>query len=342
MDSNALPEEWTVTLSTVTPVYSGEVFLRRLVEEIERLRNRWQDENAPVCLAEAIFVDDGSIDRSSELLAQLEHDFDWLRVVTLSRNFGQHAATVAGICHSFTDWVVTLDEDLQHKPEMIEDLLRRVIANGADLAYAHPKESVHGGSWRDRSSRWTKKLIARMTGTPEIVNFNSFRLIRGSIARAAASASSSQTYLDIALTWFTRSTVSVTADLVDERFVESNKSGYQLSRLIRHARNLIVSSHVDVAAKGVIVGAVAVVVAICLGLYVTITRIFFPAAVALAGWASLVAITTFFGGVIIGILCLALEYISVMLMNQLGKPTFFTIDRNSDKVLRDWFSRRVL
>ena len=156
MTSDTSTEEWTVTLSTVTPVYSGEGFLRLLVEEIESLRNRWQEERAPVCLVEAIFVDDGSIDNSAELLAQLEHDFDWLRVVTLSRNFGQHAATIAGICHTFTDWVVTMDEDLQHKPEMIETLLRRVITSDADLAYAHPKEYVHGGTWRDLGSRWTK------------------------------------------------------------------------------------------------------------------------------------------------------------------------------------------
>ncbi len=341
MTSDTSIDEWTVTLSTVTPVYSGEGFLRRLVEEIESLRNRWQEERAPVCLVEAIFVDDGSIDNSAELLAQLEHDFDWLRVVTLSRNFGQHAATIAGICHTFTDWVVTMDEDLQHKPEMIETLLRRVITSDADLAYAHPKEYVHGGTWRDLGSRWTKKLIARMTATPEIVSFNSFRLIRGSVARAAASASSSQTYLDIALTWFTRSMVSVDVDMVDDRFIAGNQSGYRLSRLIRHARNLIVSSHVDIASKGVVVGGVAVLIAIFLGLHATLTRIFFPSAVALAGWASLVAITTFFGGVIIGILCLALEYISVMLMNQLGKPTYFAIDRKSDQVLRNWFGREV-
>ena len=192
-------------------------------------------------MVEAIFVDDGSIDNSAELLAQLEHDFDWLRVVTMSRNFKHHAATIAGICHSFTDWVVTMDEDLQHKPEMIAALLRRVITSEADLAYAHPTENVHGDSWRDFGSRWTKKLIARMTRPPEIVSFNSFRLIRGSIAMAAASASSSQTYLDIALTWFTRSMVSVNVDMVDERCVAGNQSGYRLSRLIGHARNLIVS-----------------------------------------------------------------------------------------------------
>lgn len=327
-----------ITLSTVTPVYSGEDYLRVLVEEISRVRQKWLDESNPMFLTEAIFVDDNSIDSSSEVLEELSEKYEWVKVITMSRNFGQHSATVAGVCHTSSDWVVTLDEDLQHRPEKIELLLETAVNQSADVVYAWPKDPVHGNSWRDRSSRFVKKIVAKLTATPQIRMFNSFRLIRGAIARAAASSSSSQTYLDIAISWFTRSAVQIKIDMKDDRYQVQKRSGYGLVKLIKHARYLFVSAEIDIASKGLILGAIAILIAVLIGSTVIIQKLFFPEIIASTGWASLMAVTTFFGGVSIAVICVALEYISVMLLNQLGKPTFFTIDRSKDVVLKKWFN----
>lgn len=326
-----------ITLSTVTPVYSGEDYLQKLVENLASVRQQWLDQESPVCLSEAIFVDDCSIDSSSEVLENLRKQYEWVKVVTLSKNFGQHSATVAGICHTSSDWVVTLDEDLQHKPQQIESLLKAAVYNSADVVYAQPKDQVHGGNWRDFSSRLVKQIIAKMSATPQIKMFNSYRLIRGSIARAAASSSSSQTYLDLAISWFTRSSVSVDIEMEDSRYKKENKSGYGLRKLIKHARYLIVSAEIDIASTGLLLGVVAIFIAMLLGSTVIVQKLFFPELIASTGWASLVAIIAFIGGVTIAILCVALEYISIVLLNQLGKPTFFTIDRSRDFELMKWF-----
>lgn len=327
-----------ITLCTVTPVYQGEKYLPELVAELDHLRQRWHEQQAPIQLIESIFVDDGSIDSSGSLLSQLSKQYTWVTVVTLSRNVGQHSATVAGICHSSTDWVVTLDEDLQHQPNKIEWLLGQALKTNADVCYANPKNPVHGGTWRDRASMWTKSLVARLAHLPQIKEFNSFRLIRGSIARAAASSSSSQTYLDIAISWFTTSYVSVPIDMKDERYAKSKSSGYALGGLIRHARHLLVSSSMDIASKGLVVGAAAVLFATLVAVFVVIQKLVNPESIASVGWASLVAITSFFGGIIIALLCIALEYLHVLVLNQLGKPTFFTIDRSSDQLLLQWLT----
>ena len=328
-----------VTLSTVTPVYSGADYLEQLVEQIAKVRSSWMKQGSPVFLIEAIFVDDHSIDSSSDVLLALRNKYEWVKVITLSRNFGQHSATVAGICHSSSDWIVTLDEDLQHKPEHIELLLRSAITRSADVVYARPKESVHGGSWRDRSSRLVKRRLARLTSTPQITMFNSYRLIRGSIGRAAASSSSSQTYLDIAISWFTNSALSLEIDMRDHRYQDKKESGYGLMKLVRHARHLIVSAEIDIASKGLVLGAITILVAALTGLTVIAQKILFPEIIASAGWTSLVAITTFIGGISIAIICVALEYVSVILLNQLGKPTFFSIDRSKDSILSQWFDK---
>ena len=111
-----------IRLSTVTPVYQGSDYLPDLVAELSALQARFAEQQMPIELIESIFVDDGSIDESSATLADLAGRYPWVRVVTLSRNYGQHSATIAGILHSSGDWVATLDEDLQHPPDRLPEL----------------------------------------------------------------------------------------------------------------------------------------------------------------------------------------------------------------------------
>ena len=326
-----------ITVSTVTPVYAGEDYLVDLVNKLSQLRALWVDQGAPTRLVESIFVDDGSVDGSFQVLTKLAQEYDWLNVISLSRNYGQHSATVAGICHSSTDWVVTLDEDLQHEPDLINELFKHQVEKKLDVVYARPKHAVHGNSWRDKSSRIVKKILAKLTSTPQIRLFNSFRLIRGSIARAAASSSSSSTYFDISISWFTKSCDAIEIDLHDNRFVDQNKSGYGFFKLVKHARRLLVSADLDIASTGLVIGFGSVLFAILIGVFSVAQKLFFPASIDSVGWTSLITVVTFFSGVMIALLCLALEYLHILVLNTLGRPTFFTIDRSADHLLKTWF-----
>ena len=326
-----------LTVSTITPVYAGEQYLKELVEALSAIRQQWLDEDAPINLYESIFVVDGAIDDSLSVIQSLAKDYPFIKVIELSRNFGQHSATAAGICHSVSDWVLTLDEDLQHHPREIKTLFKTQVDNQSDVVYALPKTEVHGNSWRDVSSKFTKKVMAALTHTPQIKSFNSFRLIRGSIARAAASSSSSQTYLDIALTWFTKSFSTCEIQMVDERYQTDKSSGYGLLKLIQHARKLILSSDVDVASTGMMIGFSTIVLSLLMGIYAIGKKLFFPELVVTDGWASIIVLTTFLGGIVILLLCIVLEYVKISAINQLGKPTFFSVDRSADTELKDWF-----
>jgi hypothetical protein len=96
--------------------------------------------------------------------------------------------------------------------------------------------------------------------------FNSFRVIRGSIARAAASSSSRSTYFDIAISWFTKSASTTELDLHDDHFTNSQTRGRGFIRLVEHARRLIVSSEFDIASTGLVVGIIAILFAFLLAI----------------------------------------------------------------------------
>ena len=80
--------------------------------------------------------------------------------MTLSRNFGQHPATVAGVLHSSGDWIATLDEDGQHPPAQLVTLLVHAAESHADLVYAEPVSGVHDSRVRDAISREMTARIA--------------------------------------------------------------------------------------------------------------------------------------------------------------------------------------
>jgi len=190
----------SITVSIVVPVFSGEAFLRDLTGEVERLRRRWIEAGSLLAVGELIFVDDAAIDRSPELLDQIAEEKSWVRVVHLSRNFGTHAATDAGILYSSGDWVVTLDEDLQHPPAAIPAMLRKAAETRCDIVYANPEGDVHERAWRDVSSRSYKRIIK---------------------------------WLTIALSWFTQRVEVVRMNLKDRRYIDTGTSATPSIRCCR-------------------------------------------------------------------------------------------------------------
>ena len=337
-----MASEATISLSVVVPVYSGAHYLPALVEELDALRQRWIEDGAPLRLTEVVMVDDAAIDDSPEIIDRLAGEQPWITVLHLMRNFGQHAATIAGILHTSGDWVVTMDEDLQHPPKAIEQLVWHAVKTASDIVYARPNSAVHEVVARDMSSRLFKRLLVLLSGNQNVQNFNSFRLIRGPLARAASSVCGHETYFDVALSWFTQRVGALSIELKDQRIIKGEKSGYKFSKLLSHARRMVISSQIKVLRLGALLGLISIGVSFFLGLYIVLEKLFFPAQVAGAGWASLALISTFFGGVITLLLGIVIEYISTLILVANGKPLFFVADRRRDLMLREYYDARRL
>lgn len=329
-------------LSTVTPVYRGAAYLEELVLQLDLLRNELSKDGGPLRLVEAIFVDDGSTDGSAEMLGQLQERHPWIKQVTLSRNFGQHPATVAGVLHSSGDWVATLDEDGQHPPAQLVSLLVHAAVSHADLVYAEPTSGVHASAIRDATSRIYKHVVSRLAGDFRVRQFNSFRLMRGSVARAAAAVSTHETYFDVALGWFTDRVSSMPMELHDPRPDLRSGSGYGFRALVSHARRLLISSDVKLLRAGASLGLAALAVslaaaALTLGLWLFQHERFDE----VRGWVSLFLAILFFGGLTALLSGIVLEYISTLVRLAQGKPTFFVVDRSRDHLLAAFAARRA-
>jgi undecaprenyl-phosphate 4-deoxy-4-formamido-L-arabinose transferase len=325
----------------VVPVYSGADYLAALIAEIERVRAGWSDGGAPLRLVEAVLVDDAAIDSSPTIADRLAGDKGWVTVIHLARNFGQHPATIAGILHTSGDWIITLDEDLQHPPGRIEDMLRIAVRDGHDIVYANPKSPVHQSHMRDFGSRLYKRLMQSVTGNSQIASFNSFRLVRGSIARAASSVCGHDTYFDLSLSWFTARVAVLPMDLKDQRYIRTKSSGYNFSSLVAHARRMMMSSGARVMRSASLLGLLFIGMSIVGGLGLVLYHLLYEAtSVLVRGWSSLILAVVFCSGFIIFLLGIVLEYIALLVLHAHGKPIFFIADRRSDAILVDYFSKR--
>jgi len=321
-----------IAVSLVVPVYAGEKYLRELTGEIAAVREALA--RSEIDLRELVFVDDAAIDGSPSLVDELAREHPWVRVIHLSRNFGQHAATIAGIISTTGEWVVTLDEDLQHPPARIPDLLRRAAESAGDIVYASSTGHVHRSMFRDLSSRTYKRMMEWLTGNRHLRHVSSFRLIRGSVARAAANACPNDIYFDVMLSWFTNRFATVFMDLRDERFIQTGRSGYRLRSLVSHARRMLASSQVKMLRLGAAFGFIMLLLTAIVSIALVLVDLFAPGLIVIQGWLSLMLAIAFFGGLCVFMIGIALEYISILLVRSHGKPLFFAVDRSSDMELR--------
>jgi len=316
-------------VSVVVPVYAGQRTLPDLIKRCKAIRDGHGGIPRDL-LHELIFVCDEPIDGSVSLLVSAAKQLDWVRVISLARNSGQHLATAVGILYSSGDWVLTLDEDLQHPPEMMAQALIAALDQGLDLLYIKSTTRVHASSfYRDLASK-TSKLFMRIITSDDFSVVSSFRLIRGEVARSIAISVDRKSYLDAMLFSVTsskRRSVSY-SELSDSR--DPHGSGYSLKKLLRHYGRLIMSAEYSglrmLTTLGSLVGApllVLMLVLLLVGWLAGVQQI-------APGWLSL-----FFLGVLMNVFLLvyavySLKLLSVLFMRSSGSPQFLVISRELD------------
>lgn len=318
-------------ISIVVPVYSGQDYLRELFRRVSEVKQDLVDRDWPFQIGELILVDDGAKDSSPEIIDELASQHSWIVALHHSKNFGQHPATITGVLHSSGDWVATIDEDLQHPPEAICGLLEQMITERADLLYVKAKEGSHKSLFRDASSKLAKSLTGALSGNKSLPNISSFRILRGTIARATASVSGHDTYIDVALSWYTNRVLTAEIEMSDERYIQQANSGYKLGSLISHARRMVFTGQIKILRAAGFIGLFTASLSIFLGLALIVVKLLNPELITVQGWTTQILTTLVIGGLNLTLIAVALEYLSTLTLRANGRPTSFTVDRRADR-----------
>ncbi len=305
------------TVSVVIPVYQGEHTLESLLREIEPLTHGSTTSSGQAfTVNEVILVHDGAIDRSDETMLRLAKTYAFVQLIWLSRNFGQHPATLAGMASATGEWVATMDEDGQQSPADIAAMLDTALQNNSQLVYAKPLNPPPHGLLRNMLSACAKFLVMRFLGFRSFGKFHSFRLIDGEIARSLAAYCGNNVYLDIALFWIVARTTHCPVRLRDEG---KRASGYSLRTLVQHFWRLVMTSGTRPLRLIQLLGTASIVLSIAITVYALWMKF---TGLQVQGWASLVIVMAFFSGCILFSLGIIAEYLAVALNIVMGKPLY--------------------
>ncbi|MGB7820268.1 MAG: glycosyltransferase [Ornithinibacter sp.] len=319
-------------ISVVIPVYQGERTLAGVVEELAALTEPGTTPGGrPYVVDEVVLVHDCGPDDSDVVIRDLCGRFDWARPVWLSRNFGQHAATLAGIAASGGEWVVTLDEDGQHDPVYVAALLDVAMAQQADVVYAKPANEPPHSMVRNLASRSAKWLVARMAKGAPASDFSSYRLLLGEVARSVAAYAGPGIYLDVAISWVARRVVWCPVEM---RAEGDRPSGYDLRGLISHFWRLVLSSGTRPLRWVSALGAAAVLLAPLMAIALLVGRA--AGAWEVPGWTSTMILLMVSTGVILFSLGVIAEYVGMAVNMAMGKPLYLPVrDRREGPLGRD-------
>jgi glycosyltransferase involved in cell wall biosynthesis len=310
-------------VSLVVPVYRGEKTLPTIVAEVEPLtRERRTPGGLRFQFCEVLLVHDCGPDGSDRVIETLAADFSFVRPVWLTRNYGQHAATLAGMAGAVGDWVATIDEDGQQDPADIATMLDEAVCGGLQLVYARPINPPPHSWMRNIFSRAAKAITARILGNDQIGRFNSFRLVDGEIARTLAAYCGNGVYLDVGLFWITGRIGHAPIRLRNEM---DRPSGYSYLRLLSHFWNLILTTGTRPLRLITLMGLVSMVLAALLGGYALYGHM--AGKIPVRGWASLLIVVAFFSGSILMALGVIAEYLAVTMGIVMGKPLYVVSTR---------------
>ena len=273
-----------------------------------------------------IFVDDGSEDSSFDKIKEIAAENDCVHYISFSRNFGKEAAMYAGLKAAndrASDFAVIIDADLQHPPKLIEDMIRKIEETGCDSCAA--RRVTRTGEPRVRSifARAFYKIMNRYSDIEIIDGAVDFRLMNRKMVKAIVSMPENQRFSKGIFAW-----VGFHTEWIEFENVEriSGESKWSVWGLTKYA----IAGFIDFAASplkaiGVFGGLTTLGSAIYLIIEILKTLI---VGKDVPGYASIICLILFFGGLVTAVLSIMGEYIGRMYMETKGRPIY--IEKESD------------
>lgn len=276
-------------ISVISPVYKAEGIVEELVNKIVHEFKNLDYEY------EIILVEDGSPDNSWNEIEHVCQIHSSIKGVRLSRNFGQHAAITCGIELAMGDFLIVMDCDLQDDPKHIPELINEA-EKGFDIVYTIKRFRNHNKS-KNLSAYLFNKVFNWLVSDQSHMNYDSsigsYSLITRKVANEFIRVGDYRRHYLMVLRFlgFSKSEIHINHLT---RF--KGESSYNLTKLLRHALDGIVSQSNRLLRLTVSLGAVISIISVLLGLAVIAQAVFHESA---PGWASTIVVVLFIGGLTI-------------------------------------------
>lgn len=306
------PPSGAKTVGIVIPVYNEEdalhAFHRQLCDAIQALPYEFH----------IYYVNDGSSDRTGELLEEMTCQDARVTAVELSRNFGHQAALTAGIDLAEGDWVITMDGDGQHPPAMIGEMLD-LASGGYDLVLTQRADAETGSAFKRRTASLFYRLINRVGDTQVLPGGADFRLMSRTVVEALKQMREYHRFLRGMVAWMGFRTVILPYH-PPERL--AGRSKYTMKKMLRLAANAIFSFSLVPLYIGITLGIIMLVLALGEMVYVLRFWVTGTQQGLAPGWSSLMFVLLVVGGILMILLGFIGIYVGLIFQEVKRRPIY--------------------
>ena len=299
------------SVSILIPVYKNDGGLDELVSRI----GASMASSAYANNFELILVDDCSPDNSWEVIQRLAKEHAFVQGATLSRNFGQHNAIMAGLNLVSGQYVVLMDDDLQHPPEAIPDMVQELVA-GADVCYTRYANRQHA-AWKIAGSKFNDLMASWLLAKPKGLYLSSFKALKRGMVDQIRNHEGPFAYLDGLILDITRRIATVEIQHGTRAYGEGN---YSFKKSISLWLRMVTGTSIVPLRMVTLMGALIAMLGFFGAIFVVISNFLYPAES--KGWASIIVTILLVSGfqtLFIGVLG---EYLGRIHLRLNNKPQY--------------------
>jgi glycosyltransferase involved in cell wall biosynthesis len=300
-------------VSIICPAFEEEevlpFFHQELTAVLDRLQGRFD--------AEIIYVDDGSRDRTLEVMRRLAAADPRACYLSLSRNFGKEAAMTAGLEHARGEAVILIDTDLQHPPALIPTLLDKWQA-GAEVVVTVRGDAPDMGPFKRLTSRLFYRLLGWLSQMEVRIGAPDYRLLSRRAVDSLLQMRETHRFLRSQVQWLGFPSAEVDFQAQMRR---AGTTKYNVRRLVKLAADALVSSSTAPLRLATLLGGTLVGGSLLYGAYALVRSLFFRADFD-AAWALLLFSIYFIGGCVLGGLGIVGEYVGRIYEQVKGRPIY--------------------
>lgn len=274
--------------SCIVPCFNEEEVIPLYYEEMQKVRKQ---EEGKIDF-EIIFIDDGSKDKTLEVIKKLSEQDECIHYVSFSRNFGKEAAMYAGFEHANGEYVVTMDVDLQDPPHLIPEMIRCIEEEGYDSVATRRVTRKGEPPIRSFFARRFYGLINKISDADIVDGARDFRMMKRDIVNAILSMPEYNRFTKGIFGWVGFKTKWIEFENVERAAGETKWSFWKLFRYA--LEGIIAFSTVPLTIVSLI-GVIVCIIAFLFLLFVVIRAVIFGDPV--AGWPSLICVISFLSGI---------------------------------------------
>jgi undecaprenyl-phosphate 4-deoxy-4-formamido-L-arabinose transferase len=297
----------SLKISVCIPVYNSEKTILKLVEDVKDKLHNYE--------LEVILVNDGSKDSSEEICIGLSDKYDFVKFISLRKNFSYHNAVLCGLTYMTGDYVAIIDDDFQNPPSEIL-LLIEEAQHGYDVVYSRYEEKRH--HWfRNLGSQFNGMVATWLLDKPKGLYLSSSKLIIKEVVNEIIKYSGPFPYIDGLIL---RVTDNIGVKTVKHIERLEGTSSYTLTKLMAQWMNMFVSFSIKPLRLATFFGLIISTASFIFGMYFIVDKILHPDIT--LGWTSLITAILFFSGIQILFLGLLGEYLGKQYLDQNGTPAY--------------------